>query len=439
MSLRYLYSLQRFGIKLGLRNIRSLLDAIDNPQKNFKSVIVGGTNGKGSTCAYLSKTLECAGYNVGSYYSPHVERFNERIIVNGNMISNENLRKLTKFILPYVKELRKKKINCTFFEGTTALAFQYFKKKNVDIAVVEVGLGGRMDATNILIPELSIITNVSLEHEDLLGETIEKIAYEKAGIIKKNVDVITACNGKALDVIKKVAKKKNAKLFVLGKEMRYRIKGEKIFDYFGYNKYENLKINLFGKHQFENASLAICAIERLNEKNFFINENAIREGLEKTFIPGRFELINNKFVLDAAHNVAAIEKLKEAIIQFTQNNKEPIKFIFGVLKDKNAKSMLRKIEPIAEEIIAVKPKTERARDPKELTKFCKNLIVIKEIKDAIRYASKSKGIVCITGSFYTIGEARKLLYLQSYKNKHLKGKEVSEEGELLLHRRVHKG
>src|SRR3989344_3935982 len=205
-TLEYLYSLESSKIKLGLENIQNLLSKIGNLEKQLKFIHVAGTNGKGSVCSMLFYILKEAGYKVGLYTSPHLKRFNERIRINGHFITDKE-------IVDYFLRVKPHITTQSFFEITTAMAFLYFKDKNVDFAVLEVGLGGRLDATNVVTPLISVITNIELEHTDLLGDTIEKIAFEKAGIIKDNVPVVTIAKGKALETIKKIAKGKNAPLY----------------------------------------------------------------------------------------------------------------------------------------------------------------------------------------------------------------------------------
>jgi len=201
--LKYLYSLDSSKVKLGLKNIKALLKKLGNPEKRLKIIHVAGTNGKGSVCMMISSILQEAGYKVGVYTSPHLKKFNERIRINDRLITDKE-------ILGYYLKIKPKITSQSFFEITTAMAFLYFYEKNVDFAVLEVGLGGRLDATNVANPLASVITNIGLEHTDILGNTIEKIAYEKACIIKRNVPIVTGAEGKALDTIKKTAKKRNA-------------------------------------------------------------------------------------------------------------------------------------------------------------------------------------------------------------------------------------
>ncbi|NQV00039.1 MAG: bifunctional folylpolyglutamate synthase/dihydrofolate synthase, partial [Parcubacteria group bacterium] len=230
-AIEFLYKLQGKKYNLDLKLIKSLLKKLGNPEKDLKVIHVAGTNGKGSTCAILSSILQQAGYKVGMYTSPHLTKFNERIKINNKDITNKDILKYFNKILPYYSKE-------TFFEFTTALAFLYFKEKNIDFLVLEVGLGGRLDATNIITPLVSVITNISLEHEQYLGKDIKKIAYEKAGIIKNNIPCVTGASKEALNTIKKIAKKRNSKLYIVKKDGK------------------NLKLNLNGEFQRHNALIA---------------------------------------------------------------------------------------------------------------------------------------------------------------------------------------
>ena len=240
--LKYLYGLETPEVKLGLDNIQLLLDKIGNPEKKLKCIHVAGTNGKGSVCAMLFYILKEAGFKVGLYTSPHLKKFNERIRINGNFITDRE-------IVEYFLKVKPHITNQSFFEITTAMAFLYFCEKNVDYAVMEVGLGGRLDATNVATPIVSIITNIGLEHTELLGDTIEKIAFEKAGIIKKNIPVVTGAKGNALKVIKKISKSRNAQLFLA-------------------ENFKDVEFNhLNGSFQQQNKNIALTAISVLKKFN----------------------------------------------------------------------------------------------------------------------------------------------------------------------------
>jgi len=368
----WLYSLQGRGSVLGLERVKELLSKLNNPQSNLKCIHVAGTNGKGSTCAILSSILKEADYKVGMYTSPHLKRFTERIQINGEEITQPELNRLIEKIKPLVTDQ-------TFFEVTTAIAFQYFKEQDVDFAILEVGLGGRLDATNVITPLISIITHISLEHTHILGKTIEEIAKEKAGIIKENIPVITLAKNKT---IKEIAKQKHSEIFI--------------------PKIPKLNLNLKGEFQLENASLAIKAAELLN-----INSESIKKGLESVKWPGRLEFLEKNVLVDCAHNPEGIAALKKEIKKL---NYEKIITVTGILKDKDKKTMITQLSEFSDYIIFTKPNTERAEEPEELKKLTntRNEIII-DVKKALKKAKKLANpddLILITGSIYIVGEVK---------------------------------
>ncbi len=401
-TLSYIYSLKgsehKGGFNLNLKNIRILLKKLGNPEKSLKVIHVAGTNGKGSVCAMLSSILKEAGCKVGMYTSPHLKDFRERFLINDKKISKEDFVKYFKKVKPFITTQ-------TFFEVITAMAFLYFKAKKVDFLVCEVGLGGRLDATNVVRPIISVITNIGLEHQEYLGKTIERIAYEKAGIIKNKIPLVTGAKGPALNVIKKIAKKKNAKVYQDGKP----IKG--------------FPLKLKGDFQLVNASLAIEAIKVLNQyHNLKINKNkrkikdfpisksidfeTIKKGLLKTTWPGRLEFISKNVLVDCAHNLDAIKALKKELKKIKKDYKK-LYLIIGILKDKDYKNMLKELTPLAQKVILVKARIPRALEPETLAKQIKNPIIIKNPKKALTYAkkiAKKNGLIVVTGSIYVVGE-----------------------------------
>jgi len=398
--IKYLFNLKGSeekgtGYNLDIQNIRTLLDKIGNPEKYISAIHVAGTNGKGGVCAMLSSILKEAGYKVGMYTSPHLVDFKERFQINGKKISKKEF-------IHYFNKVKKYVTNQTFFEVITALAFFYYKEKNVDYLVLETGLGGRLDATNVVNPLLSVITNINLEHTQLLGKNINKIAFEKAGIIKNNKPVVTGASGSALSVIKKIAKKCNSQLYSVKKY-------KKINDKFIFNNY-NFKLKLQGDYQIENAALAVTAIDVLNEHyNLKIDRYKIKNGLLKTKWPGRFEFIGKRLLVDCAHNPSAALALKNNILKARYKN---IILIIGVLKDKDYKKILAILTPLAYKVILTKPSILRAREPEELAEymetFNKKYEIIKNVRKAIKHAeviSNKDDIILITGSIYVVGEA----------------------------------
>jgi len=385
-------------MKFGLRNIITLLRYVGNPHRKFKSVHVAGTNGKGSTSSMIAAILTAAGYKVGLYTSPHLVKFNERIRINGKMISDGDIVRYTKKLIPLIHRLK-----ATFFETTTAIAFKYFADRKVDIAVIETGLGGRLDSTNVLKPLVSVITSIGIDHTELLGKTISLIAGEKAGIIKHNTPVIIGrLNRAALRVVTNKAKKKQAPLILSSKI--------KLPD--------NVSLQLKGKHQTDNAKGAVAAVSMLSN-NYLIGDKAIRCGLEQTSkftgLRARFELIKGKpdILLDVAHNPGGIK------ILVAELKKLPYKkfvVVFAVMKDKEFHSMiglLKKMKPV---IIATQPHIERALPSEKLHEFLQKRDMSSVHKSTVAEAVKAgkkladkDGILVITGSHYVVGEAIQLL------------------------------
>jgi len=414
-SLEYVYSLESFGIKLGLKRIRFLLKKLGSPEKKMKIIHVAGTNGKGSVCAMLSSILG-EKYRVGRYTSPNLVDVRERITINGRMISKNDFSRIM---------TRIKKINVpscfghpTFFETLTAVALKYFHEKNIDFAVLETGLGGRLDATNIVKPLVSVITNVSMEHEDVLGDTLEKIAGEKAGIIKKNVPVVTSAkNKKVLKVIKWACAENKCRLINVSENAKIRKLSHNLDGQFfdlqtKKNKYFNLRIQLLGRHQLVNAATALSVIELLGG----FSEIHVRNGFSKTKWPGRLEIINRNplIVVDGAHNPDCMKKLKSAVMEyFSYDN---LILILGILSDKNIKKMVKIIAPPSDIIVITKPGTERAADPKiiknEAEKYIRTVVVKDNVKNALDYAksiAKKNDMILITGSLYTVGDVKKAI------------------------------
>ncbi|MBW1896017.1 MAG: bifunctional folylpolyglutamate synthase/dihydrofolate synthase, partial [Deltaproteobacteria bacterium] len=388
-----LYRLRRFGIKFGLDTITRLLRGLENPQNRFPSIHVAGTNGKGSIAAFLSSILDRGGYKVGLYTSPHLIRFNERIQINGRPIPNNDLAQ----VLEAVQGIYTQGEPPTFFECATAMALYYFAVKKVDWAVVETGMGGRYDATNVVEPEVSIISNISMEHQVYLGNTLAEIAREKAGIIKQGAGVVTGVRQKTpLEVIEAVAKQKGAPLYRLGKEIRIRKVTDEAFTYFGINhNWPRVGISLMGDHQRTNAALALGAAELLQEKGLHLPDEAIYEGLEGTSWPGRLEIVSKQpfVLLDGAHNPSAMRKLRK----FLENSDvfRRLIMVVGILEDKGWKSMLRELSAVSDRMIITKPHYERAADPYELASFARFLkqepLVIPNLPDAISRALEEAG------------------------------------------------
>lgn len=414
-ALDYLYGLQHHGIKLGLSNILSLMDILRGPHQAFKSIHIAGTNGKGSTAAMISFILQAAGLRVGLYTSPHLVSFTERIKVNGVPIPEERVIDLVMTLKSKLPTLNS--LSPTFFEFTTALAFQYLKEEEIDIAVIEVGMGGRLDATNVIIPMVSAITNIGYDHQEFLGNTLSEIAREKAGIIKEGVPVITADQERdALKVIEDVSKENGAKLYIYGEDFRAdpRLQTQ-VFDYYGLEYIlRALELSLLGSHQIVNASLAIATCEVLNPR-IEIDEEAIRKGLKETIWEGRLEvaLENPTILLDGAHNENAARCLKRALKEIFLHEHDRLFLIIGIMKDKDIRGILKALAPLAHEVIVTRPDSERAAPASlllsEAERFNPRVKVIERVSDALMAAKEkasSSDLICVTGSLYTVGEAR---------------------------------
>ncbi|MBI4621400.1 MAG: bifunctional folylpolyglutamate synthase/dihydrofolate synthase [Desulfobacterales bacterium] len=416
-SIEYLYSLQASGIKLGLANISRLLVLLDNPQRGLKSIHVGGTNGKGSVAAMVSSVLDKAGFKVGLYTSPHLVNFTERIKINNHEISESRVAELTDFIYQKI-EGTDLALDITFFEFTTAIAMLYFLEQGVDFAVLEVGMGGRFDSTNVVDPLVSIITNVSMDHQHYLGKTIHEIAFEKAGIIKKGGIVITGVTQPSVFAsIQEKCLQDGAALYRVGKDFRGRGTVNGRFNYSGLkSRYSGLRLNLLGRHQITNAVTALGAIEVLKEKGFEIEDEAIYKGLENTYWPGRLEVVGRDplVVLDCAHNPAGIKTLRDAISNgiFSFNR---LFLVLGIMLDKDFKSIISRLAPLADKIVLTEPKMDRSASPQilyeEVKKYHKEAEIVGDVKEAVSLAislAQREDMVCVTGSIFTVGEAREL-------------------------------
>ena len=409
-----LYRLRRFGIQLGLETISRLMRGLGNPQDRYRCIHVAGTNGKGSIAAFLSSVLAHEGYRVGLYTSPHLVRFNERIQINGCPISDQDVAKAAEA----VQRIYTQGEPPTFFECATAMAFHHFASEKVDWAVLETGMGGRYDATNVVHPEVCIISNISMEHTEYLGNTLAKIAAEKAGIIKRGAAVVTATRQKkALQVIEQAASKRGVPLLRMGNEIKVLREGDGFFTYLGRrHRWARLKVGLLGDHQMTNAGLALGALELLMDKNLSVSDEAIYKGLAVARWPGRLEVVSEDpfILLDGAHNPSAVRTLKV----FLENGMAPrrIIMVIGILKDKAWKPMLRELAGLADCMILSRPQYERAADPEELAAFVRlikqDLRVISHLPGAISLAlgeARHGDLVCITGSLYTVGEAKAYL------------------------------
>ena len=414
----WLCSFDKYGWIFGLERITFLLEQLGNPHQGLRVIHVAGTNGKGSVCKYISSILQKAGYCVGLYLSPHVERFSERIVINNQEISQEDFACLVSVVRPVVEAMKKQDNSPTFFEIVTAVAFLHFKNCSVDYAVVEVGLGGRFDATNVVNPLVSVITNISLEHTDILGKDIGSIASEKAGIIKDHVPVVCGAVQEARVVIEQVAQQRNAPVTWIDQSMWIRKSYERGCQEFivqGSFKEYIVKTSMLGQHQGENITLAIAAIEQLQMGGVYLTDSEIQDGIKAATHPGRMEIISAEplILLDGAHNPAGMSMLVTTLQEDFSNHRLVI--VLGVLKDKDLKTIVSTIVPISHVIIVTKSGNPRAADPLVLKEMItgidvdKTVFVEDSIPQAIDHAkriAKNMDLICVTGSLFTVGEAR---------------------------------
>ncbi len=424
-TIDYLYALQKHGIKLALSNSFRILESMGNPQRKFKAVHVAGTNGKGSTSAFIAGILRAAGLRVGLYTSPHLISFTERIRINGNQISEKRVVELAKRIRKACGSLNaadSTALSPTFFEVTTASAFTYFAEEEVDLAVIEVGMGGRLDSTNVIVPLVTIITNIDLEHTEYLGTTLEQIATEKAGIIKPGVPVVTgATQLETAGIIERTAQTNASNISRLYKDFipENVVSGsEQFFDYRGIKAtYRALKIHMVGRHQVDNACLALAAVEYLRDAGVAVDEYAVRLGLEQARWEGRMERIGERpdIYLDGAHNPASAQKLAATIRELKPSYGRMI-LVVGILGDKDYQGIARQIVPLADRVVVTKPHYARALDVAflagEIRKLHAQVTSAETVAAAIARAREDASfddLILVTGSLYVVGEARALL------------------------------
>ncbi|MBI9090895.1 MAG: bifunctional folylpolyglutamate synthase/dihydrofolate synthase [Desulfobacterium sp.] len=415
-----MYGLGRFGIKLGLDTTSQILTNLGSPEKKFKSIHIAGTNGKGSIASYIASILRNAGFKTGLYTSPHLIKFNERFVIDGDQVSDDDVVEAYQA----VKQADTGERQATFFELATAMAFYLFDRDGVEWAIIETGMGGRLDATNVLSPELSVISNLSIEHTEYLGDTIEAIAMEKGGIIKPGVPVITgATQEQALGVLTDIAADRQAPLHLLGRDFHTRRDGDQTgFTYSGINReITGITTRLPGRHQLDNSALALAAVELLfpaqANQDPAISDAIIRKGMAETQWAGRLEKIMAEplVVIDGAHNLAAATNLARFFEEEFSDRR--LTLVLGILDDKDFEPMLNLLLPWADRVIFTRADNKRSIDPAILEQtakslFSKEITVIETVAEAVDHAVKTSSAtdaVCIAGSLYVAGEARKKL------------------------------
>ncbi len=412
----YLFSRRQKGMKLGLDQIQNLLERLGHPERRFHSIHIAGTNGKGSTAAILESILREAGYKTGLYTSPHLIDMRERIKISGKPIDEKKVAEILETLIPHVETT-----GASFFETLTAMAFLYFAEEKVDVAVLETGLGGRLDATNVVVPLLTIITEIGLDHTRILGKNLKSITYEKAGILKPGVAcIVGAGNQKVRRYLAELAAERNVPLIFSREAVKLsRIKlsedGNRFDATVENNTYRDLTLKLLGQYQIENSILALLTVEELKSQGWTISDKSVRQGMEKVVWRGRLELLqrNPKLLVDSAHNPMGISNLVRAVKTIFQYEK--LILVFGVLEDKDYRKMFQKIAPLAEKIVLTKPLSDRALEPEKLLdmypEWSGKIEVIPDIKTAWKRAvssAKRNDMVCGAGSIYFIGEVLRL-------------------------------
>jgi dihydrofolate synthase/folylpolyglutamate synthase len=409
-----------------LTRMEKLLRLVGNPQKKIRTVHIAGTKGKGSTATMLAKMLESNNYKVGLYTSPHVLDLHERIVVNSKMISRSQMLGLMNRIYAPVEKLSKAEPP-SFFEIMTALAFMHFADEQVDIAVIETGLGGRLDSTNVIKPQVVGITSLSIDHQEQLGKTLASIAAEKAGVFKRGVPIITVQQeASAMKVLQAEATRVKAPLMVTGKDIDFSHRFEtsredgphtRICLTTPNSKFEHLRVPLHGTHQAINCGLALAMLDKLKESGYKIDNEKAKQGLKEVSLAGRMEMIceNPRILIDAAHNADSIRALMHAIGQSVPYDSMVV--VFGCNVDKDIEGMLHELQYGADKVIFTRSNSVKAAWPEDLGeryaeisgKMYQTALTLREALGLAQSATGREDLICVTGSFYLIGQA-KLMY-----------------------------
>ena len=441
-AMKYLQDLTKFGFNFGLGRINELLRRLGNPHHFLQVIHIGGTNGKGSTLAMVASILQAAGYRTGAFTSPHLHDYTERYTINGKPVPRPRVGELIDRLRPHLEQMVAEGFeHPTEFEVSTALAFMYFYEEQVDFLVLEVGLGGAIDSTNVVNPLVAVITNVAMDHTDYLGKTIKEIATVKAGIIKESTPIITAADDpEALEAISQTAQEKQAPLIrVLNSQIplpssfrqvtykggKFSLAGQYLTVQGLKNTYANLFLPLLGRHQLINASTAVAVCEVLAEKGYAVTPKAIYQGLANTVWPVRLEIFPGAplIVLDGAHNYDGAKAFRQALDDYFPH--QEIIMVLGMLGDKERARIVQELAPRARAVIVTKPNSPRAQDWQniagEILHYTKEMHIIETIKEAVEKAfdiARPDEVICFTGSLYMVGEAKRILRKRSLSEKH---------------------
>jgi dihydrofolate synthase/folylpolyglutamate synthase len=420
----YLQQLTKFGINLGLGRIEELLGRLGNPHRQLRVVHIGGTNGKGSTSVMVSSILQAAGCRAGLFTSPHLHSYTERYRINGEQIRPERVTGLIRRLKPHLEAMVAEGFeHPTEFEVSTAMAFVYFLEEGVDYLVLEVGMGGAIDSTNVVLPRVAVITNVAMDHMEYLGQTIGEIASVKAGIIKPGVPLVTAAAGEALEVIEAACARQGVDPVLVGRDVTWRPLAENLsrepqkFEVAGrLGVYQDLELSLLGGHQLVNAATAVACAEVLSEQGAAISAAEIRAGLAAARWPARLELVaaDPPVLIDGAHNYEGAVSLRRALDLYFPDR--PVVFVLGMLGDKERAGVVDVLGPRAGAVIVTRPNSPRAGDWEllagEAARFTPRVELMESVSGAVQRALELAGsgeLVCITGSLYMVAEAREVL------------------------------
>jgi dihydrofolate synthase/folylpolyglutamate synthase len=416
---RLRYNISTFN----LGRMEKLLSLLGNPHQKVHTVHIGGTKGKGSTATMLARMLEANNYSVGLYTSPHVVHLHERIAVNAEMVSESEMRDLINRVHAPVEKMSKTDPP-TFFEIMTALAFMYFVDKGVDIAIIETGLGGRLDSTNVIQPKVIGITSLSIDHQQQLGTTIDRIAEEKAGIFKRGVPAITVQQEPAaMQVLRTQALSIDAPLSVTGTDIDFSHRFETSREHGPHtriclttptSRFEHLRVPLYGKHQAINCGLALAMLDKLKSFGYVIDNQKAADGLLRVSLAGRMEMVwhDPRILIDGAHNAASIKALMHAIGQNIPYDSMVV--IFGCNGDKDVRGMLEMLQYGADKVIFTRSNSAKAMSPDELAemyteicgKMCQTAVSLGPALQLAKSAVSKEDLICITGSFYLVGQAK---------------------------------